>query len=138
MGPVVVDTGVFGADLSESSKSVADLYVALLNQRNVLISFATVAELRFGALRAGWGAKRRKDLEETIGRAKIVWPGDALTHEYASLRAECRAAGHVLAEKSNEADRWIAATAIRLELALVSDDAIFQDTPGLTVVASST
>jgi predicted nucleic acid-binding protein len=134
VGPVVVDTGVFGADLSESSKSVADLYVALLNQRNVLISFATVAELRFGALRAGWGAKRRKDLEETIGRAKIVWPGDALTHEYASLRAECRAAGHVLAEKSNEADRWIAATARFVGVPLVSHDAVFVNTPGLELL----
>ena len=72
MGPVVVDTGVFGADLSASSKPLADIYADMLEGRNILISFVTVAELRFGALRAGWGTKRRNDLEETIEAAKIV------------------------------------------------------------------
>lgn len=134
MGPVVVDTGVFGADLSDSSKPLADLYSALLEGRRILISFATVAELRYGALRAGWGAKRRKDLEETIGTAKIVWPGHELTHEYASLRAECVAVGHGLAEKSNEADRWIAATARYVGIPLVSHDGVFANAPGLDLL----
>lgn len=68
----------------------------------------------------------------------IVQPDDTLMAVCADLRARCEASGHGLGQKIHEADRWIAATAIRLELALVSDDAIFQDTPGLTVVASST
>jgi predicted nucleic acid-binding protein len=134
VGPVVVDTGVFGADLSESSKPLADLYSTLLDGRNILISFATVAELRYGALRAGWGAKRRNDLEDTIGTAKIVWPGHDLTHAYASLRAECLAVGHGLAEKSNEADRWIAATARFVGIPLVSHDGVFVNTPGLDLL----
>ena len=50
-GPVLVDTGVFGADLSPSSKPLADLYADVLAGRNILISFITVAELRYGALR---------------------------------------------------------------------------------------
>ncbi len=134
MGPVVVDTGVFGADLSPSSSALAEMYAPLISGRNVLISFATVAELRFGALRAGWGVKRRKDLEATIGTAKIVWPGHHLTHEYASLRKECLAAGHGLAEKSNEADRWIAATARLVGIPLVSHDAVFMKAPGLDLL----
>ena len=89
MGPVVVDTGVFGTDLSPSSKPLADLYADVLAGRNILISFITVAELRYGSLRAGWGAKRRNELEETIDAAKIVWPGHGLATEYAALRAEC-------------------------------------------------
>ena len=112
----------------------------MLDGRNILISFVTVAELRFGALRAGWGAKRRNDLEATIGTAKIVWPGHGLTHEYASLRAECFAAGHGLAEKSNEANRWIAATARFVGVPLVSHDGVFVDAPGieLLTIESST
>ena len=140
MGPVVVDAGVFGADLSASSKPLADLYAEVLGGRNILISFVTVAELRYGALRAGWGAKRRSDLEAAIDGAKVVWPGHGLTHEYASLRAECFVAGHGLAEKSNEADRWIAATARFVGVPLVSHDGVFVDVPGvelLTVVPNT-
>ena len=133
-GPVVVDTGVFGADLSPSSKPLADLYADVLAGRNILISFVTVAELRYGALRAGWGAKRRNELEETIDAAKVVWPGHGLASEYAALRAECVAAGHGLAEKSNEADRWVAATARYVKVPLVSHDSVFVDAPGVDLL----
>lgn len=134
MGPVVVDTGVFGADLSPSSKPLADRYADMLTGRNILISFVTVAELRYGALRAGWGAKRRNDLEAAIDDAKIVWPGHGLASEYAALRAECVAAGHGLAEKSNEADRWVAATARYVKVPLVSHDGVFVAAPGVELL----
>ena len=135
-GPVVVDTGVFGADLSPTSKPHAHLYADVLAGRNILISFITVAELRYGALRAGWGAKRRNELEETIDAAKIVWPGHGLASEYAALRAECVAAGHGLAEKSNEADRWVAATARYVKVPLVSHDGVFVDAPGIELLSA--
>ena len=134
MGPVVVDTGVFGADLRSSSKLLADLYAEVLVGRNILISFVTVAELRYGALRAGWGAKRRNELEETIDAAKVVWAGHGLASEYAALTAECVAAGHGLAEKSKEADRWVAATARYVKVPLVSHDGVFVDAPGIDLL----
>jgi hypothetical protein len=40
--PVVLDSGGFGADLSASSKPLADLYEAMLADREVLMSFVTV------------------------------------------------------------------------------------------------
>lgn len=135
MGPVVVDTGVFGADLSPSSRKLANLYAEVLAGRSILISFVTVAELRFGALRAGWGPKPRADLEQTIAAAKIVWPGDALTHEYAALRAACHRAGHGLTEKTHEADRWIAATARYVGVPLVTHDQVFVDAPGIDLIS---
>jgi predicted nucleic acid-binding protein len=137
MGPVVVDTGVFGADLSATSKPLADLYGDVLTGRSILISFVTVAELRYGALRAGWGAKRRDELEAVIGEAKVVWPGHALASQYAALRAECVTAGHGLGEKSHEADRWVAATARYVGVPLVSHDGVFVDTPGLTLITNT-
>ena len=120
--------------MSPSSKPLADLYGDVLAGRNILISFVTVAELRYGALRAGWGAKRRNELEETIDAAKVVWPGHGLASEYAALRAECVAAGHGLAEKSNEADRWVAATARYVKVPLVSHDSVFVDAPGIDLL----
>lgn len=136
MGPVVVDTGVFGADLSASSKALADLYGSLLKNRNILISFITVAELRYGALRAGWGPKRRNELERIMDTAKVVWPGQGLVSEYATLRMECLAVGHGLAEKSNEADRWIAATARYVRVPLVSHDGVFAGAPGVELLTA--
>ena len=51
----------------------------------------------------------------------------------AQLRAACQAEGHALAQREHNADRWIAATAIRLGIPLVSNDQIFQGVPGLTL-----
>jgi predicted nucleic acid-binding protein len=137
LGPVVVDTGVFGADLSATSKPLANLYGDVLAGRSILISFVTVAELRYGALRAGWGAKRRDELEDVIAEAKVVWPGHALASQYAALRAECVNAGHGLGEKLHEADRWVAATARYVGVPLVSHDRVFVDTPGLTLITNT-
>ena len=51
----------------------------------------------------------------------------------AQLRADCAAMGHALAQREHTADRWIAATALRLRIPLVSNDTIFKAVPGLTV-----
>ena len=54
-GPVVIDTGVFGAQLTPRTWPLGELYRPLVERRPALISFITVAELRFGARLAAWG-----------------------------------------------------------------------------------
>lgn len=66
-GPVVVDTDVYSALLVPDS-SLARRYDPLLVGRPVFLSFQTVAELRFGALRRGWGTARLRRLEAEIAR----------------------------------------------------------------------
>jgi predicted nucleic acid-binding protein len=39
------------------------------------------------------------------------------------------------AKREHDADRWIAATALRLGISLVSNDRIFEGTPGLVLEA---
>jgi hypothetical protein len=51
-GPVVVDTDVFSALLVPGS-ALAREYEPILIGRPAFVSFQTVAELRFGALRRG-------------------------------------------------------------------------------------
>src|SRR4030095_7464145 len=58
-GSVVVDTGVFAADLLPTKRALASSYQPFLAGRRVFISFITVAELRYGARRAGWGDSRQ-------------------------------------------------------------------------------
>ncbi len=52
--------------------------------------------------------------------------GPELVQIYARLRADCEALGHALGQREHNADRWIAATALRLAVPLVSNDGIFR------------
>ncbi len=109
---------------------------ALVGESPIVISFVTVTELRYGALRAGWGDLRRRALERDLGHLLVVQPDDDLTRVCAELRARCESVGHALGQKNHEADRWIASTAIALDVDLVSDDRVFQGVDGLSVRAS--
>lgn len=128
--PIVVDTDVFGADIVPGSK-LAMIYEPIIVGRPALISFQTAAELRFGALRRNWGEARMRKLEARIGSAETVHSGPELILTYARLRVDCERIGHALHQRDHDADRWVAATAIRLGIPLVSNDQIFKDVPGL-------
>lgn len=130
-GPIVIDTDVFSADLVPGSR-LADTYAPLITGRPALISFQTAAEVRYGALLRGWGQARLLKLETKLARVETVHSGPELVLVHARLRAECHAIGHALAQREHNADRWIASTAIRLGIPLVSNDAIFQGAPRLT------
>ena len=84
-GPVVIDTDVFGADLVAGSK-LAAIYEPIIVGRPAFISFQTSAELRYGALRRGWGPTRMPKLEARINEAEIVHSGPDLVLVYAQLR----------------------------------------------------
>jgi predicted nucleic acid-binding protein len=133
-GPVVIDTGVFGARLTPSGRLLASRYRPVLEGRPAIVSFVTVAELEYGARLAGWGPDRLRRLEHEIARAEIVWPGPSLTQAYASLRAWCVRTGHGLGQKEHEADRWVATTAVWLQIPLVAHDAIFTNVKDLELL----
>lgn len=133
-GPVVVDTDVYSARLIPNS-ALALRYEPLLLGRSEFVSFQTVAELRYGALLRGWGNTRLRRMEAEIARTEIVHSGIDLIRVYAELRVACQRIGHALSQREHDADRWIAATALRLGVPLVSNDRIFKDTPGLILEA---
>ena len=133
-GFAVIDTTVFGAELSPTRTDLEDLYRPHTTGRALFISFMTAAELRFGARRAEWGGPRLTRLDHQLGLADIVWPHEPLIDAYVDLRVECARIGHGLAQKIHEADRWIAATALWLNLPLIAHDSVFIDAPGLSLV----
>ena len=59
--------------------------------------------------------------------------GSELVLVYAQLRVACERVGHALSQRDHDADRWVAATALRLGIPLVSNDGIFNNVPGLTL-----
>ncbi len=77
-------------------------------------------------------------LEAQIARAEIVHTGTDLIRAYAELRVACERTGHALGQRDHDADRWIAASALRLRIPLVSNDRIFEGTPGLILEAVRT
>ena len=91
--------------------------------------------MRYGALKAGSGDLRRRGLERDLARLVIVQPDDELMQVCAELRSRSELAGHPLGQKVHEADRWIGAPAIALDTALISDDSIFHNVPGLAVLS---
>ena len=135
-GPVVVDTSVFGADLLKVRAPLAASYQPFLVGRAVFISFVTVAELRYGARRADWGDSRLRRLDARIASVETVWPGPELTASYVELRDACARRGHALSQRVNEADRWIASTALWLGVPLVAHDSVFRKVPGLTLLTT--
>ena len=130
-GSVLVDTSVFGAGLTPRSIPLAQPYDRLVVGRRRFISFQTVMELTFGANVAGWGNARRLQLNSLIAGAEVVWAGASLARTCGALRTRCWQAGHALAQAAHNADLWIAATAIHLDLPLVAEDGIFDGAPGL-------
>jgi predicted nucleic acid-binding protein len=94
-----------------------------------------MAEVRCGALKAGWGELRRRRLERDLARFVAIKPDDHLIEICARLRHDCEARGHPLGQKVHETDRWIAATALVLEVGLVSDDGAFSNVDGLRVLS---
>ena len=94
-------------------------YLGHLQGRIVVLSFATVAELRLGADIRAWGAVRRARLEEFIARSTVYYPDDALCTLWASLVAIQRRKGRPIEQH----DAWVAATALYLGVPLVTHNA---------------
>jgi tRNA(fMet)-specific endonuclease VapC len=134
---VVIDTMVMSWLLDQRPNPLAEQYRQLIGTAPVLLAFQTVAELRFGAIRAGWGELRRRRLERSIAKLTVVQPDDELITTWAQLRADCQRLGHGLAHKIHDGDRWIAATALRLQCPLVSHDGVFDQTPGLQIITAT-
>jgi hypothetical protein len=55
-----------------------------------------------------------------------VHTGPELVLSYARLRVDCQRIGHPLAQRSHDADRWVAAPAVRPGIPLVSNEASSQ------------
>lgn len=132
-GPIVIDTDVYGADIVPGSR-LAEVYEPIIAGRPAFISFQTAAELRYGALRRHWGDVRMTKLEARINQAEVVHSGPELVLTYAQPRVDCERIGHALHQRDHDADRWVAATALRLAIPLVSNDHIFANVPGLTLL----
>lgn len=94
------------------------------------ISVVTVAELKRGAISAGWSAARATALETHLARYLILTFDAEIANAWARLRARC----DQLERAKSDNDLWIAATAARYRIPLATLDRDHHDIPGLTLI----
>jgi tRNA(fMet)-specific endonuclease VapC len=116
MNEIVVDTDV--ASYIFNWHSSAQHYVDTFRGSQLVLSFMSVAELRMGAIAAGWGSRRQGLLEKFIKGFGIVYADDRLCTAWAMIRANARATGWAVSPQ----DAWIAATAIGLGSPLATNN----------------
>jgi predicted nucleic acid-binding protein len=126
----VVDTNIASLLLYPDARLTP--YLPHLAVSSPVLSFQTVAELRFGALKAGWGVRRQQELELFIGQYELVPYSDELAWHWAEVMRDAANAGRRL----DAGDAWIAATAKRLSAPLLTRDKEFDSRacPAITII----
>lgn len=127
---LVVDTDVVSY-LFRNDTRVAN-FVPILNGHVLYVSFMTVAELDRWALSRNWGPSRMATLEIHL-RTFVFHPFDrALCRRWAEAVDGARRRGRPI----QTADAWIAATALHLNLPLVTHNpSDYAGVAGLTVLS---
>lgn len=113
-----------------SGKEPASLCVRHLEGRVASISFQSVGELWYGALKDGWGERKRRILDDRIRRFVILAYDEATVRAWAELKARAEQAGI----SKGAADLWVAATAKRHDLPLLTNDRDFLGALDIAVV----
>jgi len=123
----LADTSMFIA--REQGRAIAPPSV---DTEDIAVSVVSVAELRLGVLLAADVESRSRRLA-TLRLAEELEPlpvDDAVGVAWARLVATLRAAGRRMPIH----DSWIAATALAHSMAILTQDADYDDVPGLRVI----
>lgn len=104
-----------------------------IENRIAALSFQTVAELWHWALKNQWGEEKRRVLDNLVRRFVVLTADEATARAWAELKVVAEVAGR---SKSAE-DLWIAATAKRHDLPLLTNDDGFFTALDIAVVKPS-
>ena len=125
---ILCDTSVVSSTLRGDGRT--DRIRSRLIPELLGISVVTVAELKRGAIAAGFGERRFLELEGHLALYVAVSIDRDTAEEWARTRVRCDGLGR----RKEDNDLWIAATAKRSGVPLASLDPDFYDIPGLTVI----
>ena len=113
----VVDTDV--ASYQHRSSPLFAPYERYFQDARMVISFMTYAELLGWGKQNAWGAHRLDELRREVKSRYVVFHvSDALCEIWSDVKRQGRDKGRQIAT----ADAWIAATAIYLDLPLISNN----------------
>ncbi len=132
MSLVLIDTNI--ASFIFKGSTYIEPYEAILNGRELALSFMSIAELYQWAFVRQWGDRRIAQLEQYLSNYLVIPIDHRLCQSWARLRAEAQQSGRALSAQ----DAWIAATAIRHGLELVTHNLKdFQGLPNLRLIIPS-
>ena len=127
---VVLDTDVVSYLYKRDTR--AELYRQHLNDPPFIISFMSLAELRRWTLERNWGERRRQELEEYLSRYFVIHSEDQICGRWAEAVNTARSNGRPIAPS----DAWIAATALFLDVPLVTHNGRhYSGVSGLRVIS---
>jgi predicted nucleic acid-binding protein len=111
---ILVDTSVLSLLLKRDTRAQA--YTPHLAGKVGVISFITLAEMYRWPEDRDWGPRRRAELTRLLAPLGVVFPDDGLCRRWALMIAVAKRVGRPLPI----ADSWIAATALHLDLPLLT------------------
>jgi tRNA(fMet)-specific endonuclease VapC len=130
--PVVIDTDVLSFLYKRDTR--AKLYEPHLNDPPFIVSFMSLAELRRWTLERNWGESRRQALEGYLTRYLILHSDDQMCERWARAINSARLRGRPI----GAADAWVAATALLLDIPLVTHNgAHYRGIDGLHVISET-
>ena len=125
MTKAIADTSVFIAQ--ERGRELGEL------PEQIAVSVVTAAELELGVLRAT-DADARAIRLSTLSRVQATYSLLPVDPEVASCFARIASAGLSRGRRVRRHDTWIAATAMRHDAAILTQDADFSTFEGVTVI----
>jgi len=132
MSLLLIDTDIASFILKGSN--YADPYLPLLSGQELALSFMSVAELFQWAILRQWGDRRLTQLEQHLSNYLIIPVDQLLCREWAQVRANRQSIGRPISPQ----DAWIAATALRYDLPLVTHNIKdFREIPNLQLITPS-
>ncbi len=135
MDAVLLDTDVFSYLLRAGDRR-GEPYRRHVQGKTIAVSFITVGELYYGATKRGWSVKTVAALEQHLKAAVIVPYDVEICKVYGRLRATLRTESGT--DRVLQNDLWIAACAVRHNLALITNNRKhFECIPGLNVISEA-
>lgn len=125
MSLLLIDTDI--ASFIFKGSDYASPYIPLLSGHELALSFMTIAELFQWAILRQWGDRRLAQLEQYLSNYLVIPVDQPLCRAWAQVRAERQSVGQVISPQ----DAWIAATALRHDLPLVTHKLRFRRNPSL-------
>ena len=123
----LVDTNVVSYVIKRDTRGM--IYRRHLDGQDLFVSFATVAELYRWAIRHNWKAQRREKLRRDLARYTVLNFDDALAWKWAEVIS-------IPGRPMEPGDAWIAATALRHNLPLVTHNRRhFEHVPGIQLIS---